>query len=510
MWGIIPPSTVLKRSYKRIHFIGIGGAGVSALAHLMLQMGYEVTGSDCQSTAVTRGLQDAGATVWVGHDERYARLADLVVMSTAIPQDNPEVDYAKRKGTPLLTRIELLSYLAERHTSVVISGSHGKSTTTSMVVTAFIAAQRDPTCVMGSVLKHSMGSARLGKSDVFVCEGDESNNSILEFRPKVAVVTNIDCDHLDFHGSLSNLKNSFIRFLNSPPKGGYSVVCMDDDNLRSILPRINTRLVTYGFHPDADYQAQGRKLNNKGGLSFEIHHKEQGPIGQIDLRMPGDHSIQNALATIATCHGMGVSMDTLGFALEEFPGVARRYDMLYNNGISIIDDYAHHPSEIHALLSGVREVFKGRIRAVFQPHRFTRSKNLAQQFPPSFIDADEIILAPIYTAHEKPIAGIGLDYLNRFFQRRYDERKLKCMSELSDIIAYLEDSTQPGDVVLTIGAGDVYKIGYALADTLKRREAERAAEVDLARLQQGLAIEDVVEEQETVFGTDSDSFFAAE
>jgi len=498
---------VLKRSYKRIHFVGIGGAGVSALAHLMIQMGYEVTGSDCQATAVTRGLQEAGATVWTGHDERYARLADLVVTSTAIPPDNPEVAYAKRKGMPLLTRIELLSYLAERHESVVISGSHGKSTTTSMVATAFIAAQRDPTVVMGSVLKHSMGSARMGHSDVFVCEGDESNNSILEFKPKVAVVTNIDCDHLDFHGSLSNLKNSFIRFLNSPPKGGFSVVCLDDDNLRSILPKINTRLVTYGFHPDAMYQAQGRKLNDVGGLSFEVHHKEQGPLRDINLRTPGDHSIQNALATIATCHGMGVSIDTLAFALEEFPGVARRYDIIYSNGVTIIDDYAHHPSEIHALLTGVREVFRGRIRAVFQPHRFTRSKNLAQQFPPSFMNADEIILAPIYTAHEKPIAGIGLDYLNRFFQRRFDERKLKCLSEQSDIIGYLEDSTQPGDVILTIGAGDVYKIGYALCDTLKRRETERTAEVDLGRLQQGLSVDEMVSD-EPMFGEAEDSMFS--
>jgi UDP-N-acetylmuramate--alanine ligase len=474
---------VLKRSYKRIHFVGIGGSGVSALAHLMLQMGYEVTGSDCQSNSVTDGLQRAGATVWVGHDERYPRMADVVVYSTAIPQDNPELSYARAKGVPMLTRIELLSYLAERHESVVVSGSHGKSTTTSMIATAFMAAQRDPTVVMGSVLKHNIGSARLGKSNVFICEGDESNNSILQFTPRVALVTNIDCDHLDFHGSLSNLKESFIRFLNSPPRGGFSVVCLDDDNIRSIMAKITQRIVTYGFHPDAEYQAQGRRLNGEGGLTFEVHHRQDGPLGMINLRMPGDHNIQNALATVAVCRGLGVSFDTISFALENFPGVCRRYDMLYNNGMQVIDDYAHHPSEIHALLSGVREVTKGRIRAVFQPHRFTRSKNLAQQFPPAFIDADEIILAPIYTANEKPIAGIGIDYLNRFFQRRYDERKLKCMSQLSDIVQYLESSMQRGDVVLTIGAGDVSKVGHALAHALKQRDDEHAAGVDLKRIE---------------------------
>lgn len=480
---------MLKRSYKRIHFVGIGGSGVSALAHLMLQMGYEVTGSDCQSTAVTAGLQKAGATVWVGHDERYPRMADVVVYSTAIPSDNPELSYARAKGVPMLTRIELLRYLAERHESVVVSGSHGKSTTTSMIATAFMAAQRDPTVVMGSVLKHSIGSARLGKSDVFICEGDESNNSILEFNPKVALVTNIDCDHMDFHGSLSNLKNSFMRFLNSPPRNGFSVVCLDDDNIRSILGKLTSRVVTYGFHPDAEYQAQGRRLNSDGGLSFEVHHKSAGPLGLINMRMPGDHNIQNALATVSVCHGLGVSFDTISFALENFPGVCRRYDQVYNNGVMIIDDYAHHPSEIHALLSSVREVMPGCIRAVFQPHRFTRSKNLAQQFPAAFIDADEIILAPIYTANEKPIAGIGLDYLNRFFQRRYDERKLKCMSQLGDIVQYLESSTQHGDVVLTIGAGDIYKVGYELAEHLKLRETERKEGVDLKRIEANIGAE---------------------
>ena len=198
----------------------MGGAGVSALAHLMLQQGYEVTGSDLRSSEVTSNLENAGATIWFGHDERYARLADLIVTSTAIPEDNPEVQFAKAKGTPVLTRIQLLSYLAERKKSVVISGSHGKSTTSSMLATVFVAAQQDPTIVLGSVLKHEIGSARLGKSDFFICEGDESNNSILHFQPNVAAVTNIDCDHLDFHGSLSNLKSSFISFLNSPGKKG--------------------------------------------------------------------------------------------------------------------------------------------------------------------------------------------------------------------------------------------------------------------------------------------------
>jgi UDP-N-acetylmuramate--alanine ligase len=330
---------------------------------------------------------------------------------------------------------------------------------------------------------------------VFIAEGDESNNAMLEFTPLVAVVTNIDRDHLDFHGSLDSLKKSFIRFLNSPQRAGFSVVCLDDDNIRSILPKVDRRVVTYGFHQDAIYQAQGRKLNSEGGLSFEVHHRDDGPLGVINLRLPGDHNIQNALATVAICREMGIDFDVLSFALENFPGVRRRYDVLYSGDVTLIDDYAHHPSEIHALLSGVREVAKGRVRVIFQPHRFTRSKNLAQHFPSSFITADEIVLAPIYTAHEKPVAGIGLDYLNRFFQRRYDERKLRCMNDLEAILTYMKDSLRAGDTILTVGAGDIYKVGEKLAAWLRQRDTELAAEIDLVRLQEGM-------EEQTLFGNE--------
>ncbi len=483
---------MLKRSYKRIHFVGVGGSGVSALAHLMLQMKYEVTGSDLRPSSVTRELQDAGATIWIGHDERYVRLADLVVASTAIPENNLEVAAAKDKGIPLLTRIELLRYMSERKTSVVISGSHGKSTTTSMVANVCLAAQLDPTVVLGSVMRKVMGSARYGKSDLFICEGDESNNSILEFQPTVAAVTNIDRDHLDFHGSMSNLKDSFIRFLNSPPRNGFSVVCCDDANIRSIMGKLTGKVVTYGFHPDADYQAQGRRVNDKGGLSFEVHHRDEGPLGKVEMAYPGDHSIQNALCTVAICRGLGLGISQIAFALDTFPGVYRRYEVLHAGEVTVIDDYAHHPSEITALLSGVREIFapsKHRIRAIFQPHRYTRSKSLAQQFPPSFGQADEIILAPIYTANEKPIAGIGLDYLNRFFTGHYDERKLKCFATFTEIEQYVTDSLKPGDVVLTIGAGDIGSIAHSLVANLDKTRAEQTASVDLERLEEGLAVD---------------------
>ncbi|MCB1221932.1 MAG: UDP-N-acetylmuramate--L-alanine ligase [Planctomycetales bacterium] len=479
---------MLKRSTKRIHFIGIGGAGVSALAHLMLDMKYEVTGSDKQSSKVTRALEDAGAQIWYEHDERYVRHADLVVRSTAISDENPEVSYAKQHGVPLLSRIEFMAYLADpkKKRSVVISGSHGKSTTTSMVASIALAAQLDPSFVIGSVLKRGIGSARHGESDLFICEGDESNNSMLSFAPHVAVVTNIDYDHMDFHGSLSNLKSSFVEFLNSPGRDGFSVVCLDDENVRSIMPMLKGRVITYGTHPEAEYQAVRRRVHN-GGLSFEVHHRSEGPLGVVNLGFPGDHNMQNALCSLAVCRSLGVTTDTCSYGLETFPGIHRRYDMLHAGNVHVIDDYAHHPTEIQNLLGSVREVFKGRLRVIFQPHRYTRSRALAQQFPPAFINADEIILAPIYTANEKPMAGIGLDYLNRFFQSKYDEMKLRCIDDLDAIYQYVVDSSRPGDVVLTVGAGTVNTIGYRLAETFARRDAELVSGVDLERIAQEMS-----------------------
>lgn len=481
---------MIRQSTKRVHFIGVGGAGVSALARIMLQMGKEVTGSDLGSSSVTDGLVKLGATIWKGHDERYVRHADMVVYSTAVKPGNPELDYARERGMTLLTRIEMLSYLASRQDSIVVSGSHGKSTTSSMIATAFIAADKDPTVVLGSELLKGIGSARLGKSKIFICEGDESNNSILEFKPKVSVVTNIDCDHMDFHGSLANLKESFIRFLNAPGKGGFSVVCTDDENIRSILPRLTGRVVTYGFNREADYQAQGRKVNGRGGISFEIVHKTRGPLGEVNLPFPGDHNVLNALATVAVCTEWGLRIDHVAMALDEFCGVHRRYERIYQDdeaAIRIIDDYAHHPSEIMALLKAAREVHKGRLRAIFQPHRYTRSKNLATEFPPAFREADEIILAPIYTANEPPIAGIGVDYLNRFFQECYrGEVKLKCMRSLDEISDYLRGSTKDGDMVLTVGAGNIDSVAYELRDYLVARKTELSTPIDLERLQAGL------------------------
>jgi UDP-N-acetylmuramate--alanine ligase len=478
---------LLRQSYKRIHFIGIGGAGVSALAHLMLQEGrVDVTGSDCSASEVTEGLQRAGATIWIGHDEAHVRRgahpADLVVYTTAVSPDNPELVFAQQNKIPAVTRQQFMTYCAMRKDAIVISGSHGKSTTTSMLATAFLTAEKDPTIVLGSLLRHdmhltkkSMGStscARFGKSRWFICEGDESNNSMLELKAKVAVVTNIDYDHMDFHGSLANLKASFLRFLNGPGPNGMAIVCTDDMNIRSILPEIKTRVVSYGLSGTPDYSAQKYQAHSGEGISFEVHHRERGPLGKIRMKYPGVHNVLNALAVIAVSLECGLRFDTVAMSLESFPGVKRRYEEYLSGDVTIIDDYAHHPSEIQALLTAAREVFpEHRIRAVFEPHRFTRSRNLAEQFPPSFSQADEIVLAPIYSAHETPIPGVGPDYLNSYFSALYAPEKLKCM-QLSEVRDYILRTVEPGDVIMTIGAGNVNLVAAELASALRQREPQ--------------------------------------
>jgi UDP-N-acetylmuramate--alanine ligase len=410
----------------------------------------------------------------------------LVVYTTAVSPDNPELAYALANNVTAVTRQQFMTYCAMRKDAIVISGSHGKSTTTSMLATAFIGAKQDPTIVLGSLLRHNMGlkksmgetsCARYGKSRWFLCEGDESNNSMLELKAKVAVVTNIDYDHMDFHGSLTNLKNSFLRFLNGPGPGGFSVVCTDDLNVRSILPEIRTRVVSYGLSGQPDYSAQNYRVHPGEGISFEVHHRERGPLGLINLDYPGQHNVLNALAVIAVSLECGLSFGIVAAALETFPGVKRRYERMYMGDVAVIDDYAHHPSEIQALLAAAREVFpEGRIRAIFEPHRYTRSKNLAQQFPPSFALADEIVLAPIYSAHEPPIPGIGPNYLDGHFAALYGPHKLKCM-KLSSVAEYILSTTQPGDVVMTIGAGNVNLIASAIANGLKAREGAGSAPV---------------------------------
>ncbi len=478
---------VLTKKIKRIHFVGVGGAGVSALARLMLDMGYEVSGSDVFQSEVTDELKEHGAIIFSGHDPRQVRKANLVIISTAIPQNNPEVVAAKELGLPVLSRIDFLSYLARKKHAISISGSHGKSSTSAMISVIFYYADMDPTIVLGGRVRHLFGSSRLGKSNYFICEGDESNNSILMFAPKVAVVTNIDDDHLDFHKSLENLRNSFLAFMNSEHPGGVCVICADDPVLRELQPQITRPITTYGFAEDADFRAVDVEYGPDYSR-FTVVNKLSRELGRISLRLPGIYNIRNSLAAIAVSSLCGIDFGKSAFGLENFPGVVRRFDrILERDDILIVDDYAHHPSEISALLDAVSGFKNRRVRVVFQPHRFTRSQRLAARFPDSFVNADEIILADIYSALEKPIEGITTEYLYSFFERTYPPGKVKVILRNEEILTYLKKTLASGDIVLTVGAGDIYNVAIDLAAFLRDKKLPYPAH--LRSLAEGTEIE---------------------
>jgi len=462
---------VLSQRTKRIHFVGVGGAGVSALAKLMVSMGYEVTGSDLSHSQITRQLEEHAVRVYYEHNAGYLRTADLVITSTAIPENNVEVLAARELNKPLLNRIEFLSYLMKGKFGITVSGSHGKSSTSAMISYIFFTAEADPTFVVGGLINGFLGNSRLGRSKFFICEGDESNNSFLEFSTKVGVVLNIDDDHIDFHKSITNLQNSFIKFINKREPDGVTVVCMDDAGVREVYPKLATRLVTYGIDSeDVDYRAKNIRIDGFAS-SFDLVHKTRGELGSILLRFPGRHSVSNALAAIAVADRCGIPFDKAAVAIETFPGVHRRFDRLAETeDIAVIDDYAHHPTEIASLLKATRAGTSKRLRVVFQPHRYTRSKLMATRFPEAFDCADEIILTSLYSAGETPIAGIGSRYLFRFFEERFPTSRIKLMEDPQEIVEYLCNTLSAGDVVITVGAGDVYKIGNAIREFIENAD----------------------------------------
>jgi len=460
---------VLTKKIKRIHFVGIGGSGVSALANLMLEMGYEVSGSDLVCSAVTEGLKRKGAIIFEGHDARHVHRANLVVASTAIPESNIEIVTAKQLSIPVLTRTDFLSYLSQRKFSISVSGSHGKSTTSAMISVIFYYADLDPTIVLGAQVKHLFGSSRLGRSEYFVCEGDESNNSMLRFSPTIAVVTNVDDDHLDFHGSLENLKQSFLSFLGNASENGTCVYNLDDPILAELGTKLTKPKITYGISSDATIRAQGIRLL-KNGTRFRVLKGKDKELGEVTLRIPGIYNVRNALGAIAVADFCGIDFGAIAFGLENFPGVSRRYEKLIErDDLTIIDDYAHHPSEISELLNAVRATTSRRIRVVFQPHRYTRSQRLAAKFPSAFRPCDEVILTEIYSAFEAPIDGVTTEYLYSFFEHEYSQGKAKLMLRRDEILSYLKETAQYGDIIMTVGAGDIYQLAYELQGYFKDR-----------------------------------------
>jgi UDP-N-acetylmuramate--alanine ligase len=458
--------TALSKKRYRIHLVGIGGIGMSGIAEVLLNLGYTVSGSDLRDSGTTRRLAERGAHVITGpHRSDSLGDADVVVISSAVRRDNPEVEEAHRRGIPVIPRAEMLAELMRLKESIGIAGSHGKTTTTSIVATAMASAGHDPTIVLGGKLNALGTNAVLGRGEWMVLEADESDGSFLKLTPTVAVITNIDPEHLDHYGSLESLTGAFVEYANRVPFYGLAVLCVDHPRVQSILPLLSKRFVTYGTSSQADYR--GERIRHEGlDTSFDLIVRGEDR-GRVTIRMPGLHNVLNALACLAVTGELGIDFDTVHDALRRFEGVSRRFTVRGEAfGATLVDDYAHHPEEIRATLQAAREAYGRRVVAVFQPHRYSRSRMLAGEFARAFNHADALVVTEIYAAGEDPIEGVDGAYLADCI-REHGHRQVTFLPTLQMVADHLEGELSPGDVLITLGAGNVARVHDAL---LARRD----------------------------------------
>jgi UDP-N-acetylmuramate--alanine ligase len=455
------------RKQYHIHFVGIGGIGMSGIAELLLNLGYRVSGSDLQHTDITKRLQGLGATVYTGHEASQIEGANVVVTSSAVAHDNPEVTSATGASVPVIPRAEMLAELMRLKYSVAIAGAHGKTSTTSIVAALLAAGRLDPTVVIGGKLIGIGSNAVLGQGDFIVAEADESDGSFLKFSPTIAVVTNIDREHLDFYADLDEIKSSFLRFIDQIPFYGLAVLCLDNEPIQEILPRIKKRFVTYGLSNQADIQARDIRFEGRRS-SFEVYRHGRR-LASVQLNLPGRHNVSNALASIAVGLEIEIPMATMLQALSSIEGVQRRLEIKGTvDGVTVVDDYGHHPTEIKTTLEAVRAIWpENRIVVVFQPHRFTRTQALFDEFTRAFYGSDILMVLPIYAASEKPIAGVEAEQLCRQI-KAHGHKHVVYQAGFEAAQTYLVELAHPGDIILTLGAGNVYQLGERLVTLLKK------------------------------------------
>ncbi len=454
-----------KRKIQHIHFVGIGGIGMSGIAEVLLNLGYQISGSDLKETEVTRRLKSLGCEIAYGHRKENVKEADVVVVSSAIRNGNPEVEVAEQRLIPVIPRAEMLAELMRMKYGIAIAGTHGKTTTTSLISTVLAAGGLDPTVVIGGRLNSIGSNARLGQGEYLVAEADESDGSFLMLMPTIAVVTNIDPEHLDYYHSIEEIKETFLGFLNKIPFYGLAVLCLDHPNIQSLIPRLKKRFTTYGLTPQADYQA--KEIVFEGlSTSFDVlHHKQE--IGRLKIRMPGLHNVYNSLATLATAFELDIPFETVQETLRDFSGIQRRFQIKgEKQGVLIVDDYGHHPVEILATLKAARTGWERRIVAVFQPHRYTRTKALFHEFLTAFNDANVLILTDIYPAGEDRIEGVEAKALFEGI-REYGHKDVTYISEKKEIVEHLLRILAPGDLVITLGAGDIWQVSDELLEKLE-------------------------------------------
>lgn len=458
------------RKTKQIHFVGIGGIGMSGIAELLLNLGYKVSGSDLNRSAITSRLIDLGGIVNIGHKADWVEGADVVVTSSAISKENPEVVAANEKGIPVIQRAEMLAELMRlKKFGIAIAGSHGKTSTTSMVSWILATAGLDPTIVVGGKVDSLGGNAKLGEGEFLVAEADESDGSFLKLSPVLEVVTNIDLEHLDYYRDINHIKAAFLQFIDKVPFYGAAIVCLDDKNIVSVLPQIERRVITYGLTSQADLYGDKIEFSD-GRVQFTVHDST-GELGAVSIRPPGKHNVYNALAAICVGLELEIPFDVIAKGLATFGGVQRRMQFKGEvDGITVVDDYGHHPTEIRATIGAIREAWpEKRLFVLFQPHRYSRTKALFEEFQTAFHEANVLGMTEVYAASEEPIEGIsGASLLEqvKLHGQRYAYYFADVNTMANDLLPYLEKN----DLVLTLGAGNIVQVGEELLELLKERE----------------------------------------
>jgi UDP-N-acetylmuramate--alanine ligase len=459
---------------QRIHFVGIGGIGMSGIAEVLLNLGYKVSGSDLKSSAVTQRLAGLGATTFEGHRAENITGAEVVVTSSAIAHDNPEVSEAHKLHIPVIQRAEMLAELMRLKYGIAIAGMHGKTTTTSMVAAVLAAGGLDPTVVVGGRVDAMGSNARLGKSQYLVAEADESDRSFLKLSPILSVVTNIDREHMDCYRNMRDVKKTFLDFMDRVPFYGMIVACNDDPLLRRLIPEVQRRIVTYGTKRGSDFLIKSEETKREGAgdsrpySRFRVTYQKRD-LGAFTLHVPGAHNVLNATAAIAVGTGLDILVDYIRTALDQFRGVDRRFQLRGRvAGISVVDDYGHHPTEIKATLAAARQCGFRKVHVIFQPHRYTRTRDLMEEFTTAFTDADSLFVLDIYAASEKPIEGITGEALAQRI-REISGKPIEHLSSFDNAINAVVDMAREGDMILTLGAGSVSQLGAMILEKLKER-----------------------------------------
>ena len=452
------------KNIRKVHFVGIGGIGMSGIAEILLTQGFEISGSDKALSEVTNRLSDLGIKVYEGHSRENLKDADVLVYSSAVTIDNPEVQEAIARKIPVIKRSEMLAETMRLKYGIGVAGTHGKTTTTSMVGLTLTEGNIDPTIIVGGKLSGLGGTnARLGNGEFIVVEADEFDRTFLKLTPVIAAITTLESEHLDTYRDLDDIKSAFIEFANKVPFYGFVVLCMDEPALQDIIPRINKKIFTYGLTAQADIRANDI-THEKFFSSFTVEYKGKN-LGKIRLKIPGVHNVKNSLVAICIGTELGIEFNVIKKALESFSGVYRRFEVKYNKEILVVDDYAHHPTETSATLAGVRAGWDNRLVAVFQPHLYSRTRDFYQEFGRSFLNTDVFVCTDVYPAREEPISGVTGELIANA-TKSFGHKNVIYVQDKNNIPDVLKKLKQDGDIIITMGAGDIWKFGEKFIETL--------------------------------------------